>query len=82
MSAVVAVNLGRTIRAGDLSPDAAIAPLDAEASPNEEFLTQPLQIVVGGVPGEFGSYRDGLELVIRARSQQKDVLVVPEWLGP
>ncbi|MFJ4467705.1 alpha/beta hydrolase [Streptomyces sp. NPDC089424] len=43
----------------------------------EQLLTQPLQIVVGGVPGEFGSYRDGFDLLDRARSAQKDLLVVP-----
>ncbi|WP_105970942.1 alpha/beta hydrolase [Streptomyces geranii] len=43
----------------------------------EKLLTQPLQIVVGGVPGEFGAYRDGFDLLNRARSQEKDLLVVP-----
>ncbi|AZK97173.1 MULTISPECIES: alpha/beta hydrolase [Streptomyces] len=144
---VAAVNFGRMMREGDLSPDAAIATLDAVAAqrtaeargadpvvgdalpaspekaaelgitgldvveatkyyrtsrgrqPNgltrslfshmgpalgydafhlaDQLLTQPLQIVVGGVPGEFGSYRDGFDLFHRARSQHKDILVVP-----
>ncbi|WP_327684460.1 alpha/beta hydrolase [Streptomyces sp. NBC_00467] len=144
---VTAVNFGRMMREGDLSPDAAINTLDAVAkqrtaeargaeprvdvalpdSPEkadelgitaldvieatkyyrtprgqqphgankslfsrmgpaigwdafhlaEQLLTQPLQIVVGGVPGEFGAYRDGFELFYRARSGQKDILVVP-----
>lgn len=43
----------------------------------EELLTQPLQIIVGGVPGGFGSYRDGFELYDRARSEKKNLFVVP-----
>ncbi|MCY0961989.1 alpha/beta hydrolase [Streptomyces sp. H27-H5] len=43
----------------------------------DQLLTQPLQIVVGAIPGEFGAYRDGFELFNRARSQEKDILVVP-----
>ncbi|WP_439678400.1 alpha/beta hydrolase [Embleya sp. MST-111070] len=42
----------------------------------EVLLTQPLQIIVGDVPGSFGSYRDGFELFDRARSEHKDILVV------
>ncbi|MFG2657345.1 alpha/beta hydrolase [Streptomyces sp. NPDC048425] len=42
----------------------------------ELLLTQPLQIIVGDVPGAFGSYRDGFELFDRARSEKKDLLVV------
>jgi fermentation-respiration switch protein FrsA (DUF1100 family) len=42
----------------------------------EVLLTQPLQIVVGDVPGSFGSYRDGFELFERVRSEKKDILVV------
>lgn len=45
--------------------------------PRRPSLTQPLQIVVGGVPGEFGSYRDGFDLFRRACSRQKDIFVVP-----
>jgi fermentation-respiration switch protein FrsA (DUF1100 family) len=43
----------------------------------ELLLTQPLQIIVGDVPGAFGSYRDGFELFDRARSEKKDLFVVP-----
>ncbi|MEU9399658.1 alpha/beta hydrolase [Streptomyces sp. SID4985] len=42
----------------------------------EVLLTQPLQIIVGDVPGAFGSYRDGFELFDRARSAKKDIFVV------
>lgn len=42
----------------------------------EHLLTQPLHIVIGGVPGGFGSYRDGLELYARARSAQKSIQIV------
>lgn len=42
----------------------------------EHLLTQPLQIVVGSVPGQFGSYRDGFDLFHRARSSRKDLLVI------
>jgi fermentation-respiration switch protein FrsA (DUF1100 family) len=41
----------------------------------EQLLTQPLQIVVGDRVGSFGSYRDGYELLRRARGD-KDLLVV------
>ncbi|RSN53996.1 alpha/beta hydrolase [Streptomyces sp. WAC 04229] len=147
LGTVAAVNYGRMMREGDLSPDSAIKTLDAVAqqrtaeargaearvddvlpsSPEkaeelgikaldvveatkyyrtprgqqphgvnrslfshagpaigydafhlaEHLLTQPLQIIVGGVPGEFGSYRDGFDLFNRARSTQKDIVVVP-----
>ncbi|MCX4095572.1 alpha/beta hydrolase [Nocardia sp. alder85J] len=43
----------------------------------EHLLTQPLQIIVGDVPGAFGSYRDGFELYGRAASADKNLLVVP-----
>jgi len=42
----------------------------------ELLLTQPLHIVIGSVPGGFGSYRDGLELYGRARSSQKSIQIV------
>lgn len=42
----------------------------------EVLLTQPLHIVIGSVPGGFGSYRDGLELYGRARSDQKSIQIV------
>ncbi len=44
----------------------------------EKLLTQPLQIIVGGgQAGAFGSYRDGFELFNKARSEKKNILVVP-----
>lgn len=43
-----------------------------------QLLTQPLQIIVGGgQAGAFGSYRDGFELFDKARSEKKNLLVVP-----
>lgn len=42
----------------------------------EVLLTQPLHIVIGSVPGGFGSYRDGLEIHGRARSSQKSIQIV------
>ncbi len=44
----------------------------------DKLLTQPLQIIVGGgQAGAFGSYRDGFELFSKARSEKKNILVVP-----
>lgn len=42
----------------------------------DSLLTQPLQIIVGGVQGAFGSYKDGHELYNRAASQKKDLFVI------
>lgn len=42
----------------------------------EVLLTQPLQVIVGDVPGAFGSYRDGWELFDRAGSDRKNIFVV------
>lgn len=42
----------------------------------EQLLTQPLQVIIGSVPGGFGSYRDGFELYGKAASSEKDLLVV------
>ncbi|GIO60554.1 alpha/beta hydrolase [Paenibacillus cineris] len=42
----------------------------------ETLLTQPLQIIVGGVQGAFGSYKDGHELYNRAASVKKDLFVI------
>jgi uncharacterized protein len=42
----------------------------------EHLLTQPLQVIVGSIPGGFGSYRDGFELFDRARSNKKNIFVV------
>ena len=45
----------------------------------EKLLTQPLQIIVGGGQvGLFGSYRDGFELFDRARSEKKNIFIVPD----
>lgn len=41
----------------------------------EELLTQPLQIIIGSVPGGFGSYKDGHELYARAKCE-KDLFIV------
>lgn len=43
----------------------------------DQLLTQPLQVICGDVPGGFGSHRDGFELFDKARSEKKDLLVVP-----
>ncbi|HBT4619499.1 TPA: alpha/beta hydrolase [Klebsiella pneumoniae] len=42
----------------------------------EKLLIQPLHIVIGDVPGGFGSYRDGYELYQRACSADKTLQVV------
>jgi fermentation-respiration switch protein FrsA (DUF1100 family) len=42
----------------------------------EVLLTQPLQVIIGDVPGGFGSYRDGYELFDRARSAKKDLFII------
>lgn len=41
----------------------------------EKLLTQPLQIIIGGVPGGFGSYRDGFELYNKAAAEEKELVV-------
>ncbi|MFT3966289.1 MAG: alpha/beta hydrolase [Sphingobium sp.] len=44
----------------------------------DRLLTQPLQIIIGGgQPGLFGSYRDGFELFGKARSEKKNLFIVP-----
>ncbi|MCZ0737963.1 alpha/beta hydrolase [Phreatobacter sp. AB_2022a] len=44
----------------------------------DRLLTQPLQVIIGGgQTGLFGSYRDGFELFDKARSEKKDIFVVP-----
>jgi len=45
----------------------------------EELLTQPLLAIVGDIPGGFGAYRDGHEIVRRARSQKKELAVIQGW---
>lgn len=42
----------------------------------EKLLVQPLHIIVGDIPGGFGSYRDGYELYQRARSTEKTLQIV------
>lgn len=45
----------------------------------EKLLTQPLCIVVGDKPGAFGAYRDGYELLRRAASTDKQIVVAEGW---
>ncbi len=45
----------------------------------EELLTQPLLVIVGAIPGGFGAYRDGHEIVRRARSAKKELVVIEDW---
>ncbi len=45
----------------------------------EVLLTQPMCIVVGDKPGAFGAYRDGAEIVERAASQEKELVVAEGW---
>lgn len=42
----------------------------------ETLLTQPILVVIGDKPGGFGAYRDGHEIVRRAASGKKELLVV------
>ena len=42
----------------------------------EVLLTQPLLVVVGDKVGAFGAYRDGSEIIGRARSEKKELVVV------
>lgn len=43
------------------------------------LLTQPLCVVVGDKPGSFGAYRDGFEVIRRAPSEHKELVVVEGW---
>lgn len=45
----------------------------------EVLLTQPMCIVVGDKPGAFGAYRDGCEIIERAASKDKELVVVEGW---
>jgi len=45
----------------------------------EVLLTQPLMIIVGSKPGGFGAYRDGFEIINRAASKNKELVVVEGW---
>jgi hypothetical protein len=43
------------------------------------LLTQPLMVVVGDIVGGFGAYRDGCEIIGRAASKEKELVVVKGW---
>ncbi|KAJ6781272.1 hypothetical protein PWT90_05031 [Aphanocladium album] len=43
----------------------------------EMLMTKPFMVVVGGMPGSFGAYRDALEVHGRAASKEKEVVVLP-----
>jgi len=45
----------------------------------EVLLTQPLMVVIGDKPGGFGAYRDGLEIIRRARSEKKELVIAEGW---
>lgn len=45
----------------------------------EVLLTQPLMVVVGDKVGAFGSYRDGCEIIERAASKDKQLVVIEGW---
>ena len=45
----------------------------------EVLLTQPLCVVVGDQVGAFGAYRDGCEIIGRARSEKKELVVIEGW---
>lgn len=45
----------------------------------EVLLTQPLMVVVGDKPGGFGAYRDGCEIIGRAASKDKELVVAEGW---
>ena len=45
----------------------------------EVLLTQPLMVVVGDKVGAFGAYRDGCEIIGRAASKTKELVVVEGW---
>jgi fermentation-respiration switch protein FrsA (DUF1100 family) len=45
----------------------------------EVLLTQPMGIVVGDKPGAFGAYRDGCEIIERAASKDKELVVAEGW---
>ncbi len=42
----------------------------------DKLLVQPLQIVIGEIPGAFGAYRDAYEMYDRAASKYKNVHVI------
>lgn len=46
---------------------------------SEVLLTQPLCVVVGDQVGAFGAYRDGCEIIERAASKKKELVVLEGW---
>lgn len=45
----------------------------------EVLLTQPLMVVVGDKVGGFSAYRDGCEIIGRAASKKKELVVLEGW---
>ncbi|HKC95698.1 MAG TPA: alpha/beta hydrolase [Nitrospira sp.] len=45
----------------------------------EVLLTQPLMVIVGDKVGGFGAYRDGCEIIGRAASKKKELVIVQGW---
>ncbi|WP_426477218.1 alpha/beta hydrolase [Chryseobacterium sp. CBSDS_008] len=43
---------------------------------SETLLTQPILVVIGDKPGGFGAYRDGFEIVRRAASAKKELVII------
>lgn len=43
---------------------------------SETLLTQPILVVTGDKPGGFGAYRDGYEIVRRAASAKKELMII------
>ncbi|MFJ9690555.1 hypothetical protein [Kitasatospora sp. NPDC101183] len=44
----------------------------------DKLLTQPLLLVVGNKPGEFGAYRDAHTVFDLAASKDKELLIIPD----
>lgn len=44
----------------------------------DKLLTQPLLLVIGNKPGEFGAYRDAYTVFDLAASKDKEILVIPD----
>ncbi|MFF8578375.1 alpha/beta hydrolase [Streptomyces albidoflavus] len=44
----------------------------------DKLLTQPLLLIVGNKPGEFGAYRDAHTLFDAAASKNKELVIVPD----
>nr|WP_295869519.1 alpha/beta hydrolase [uncultured Chitinophaga sp.] len=42
----------------------------------EVLLTQPILVIIGDKPGGFGAYRDGFEIIRRAKSEKKELQIV------